>query len=121
VTDSYKSPLALEPRLEILSDGSCIGIQAGRQFLSSKSTIEKMKKIERLIKKYEVKRAELKKAGDHDGLAELPRNSSPTRLRNLCKLTGRSRAVYRKFGISRIEFRRLALLGQIPGVKKASW
>jgi small subunit ribosomal protein S14 len=54
-------------------------------------------------------------------LAALPRNSNPNRIRNRCLLTGRPRANYRKFGISRIAFRELALLGEIPGVRKASW
>jgi len=54
-------------------------------------------------------------------LSELPRNSSPVRLRNRCLLTGRPRAYYRKFGLCRIELRRLALDGKIPGIRKASW
>lgn len=89
--------------------------------MASKSFIEKMKRNMKLMKKYAAKRAELKKAGDTDGLAALPRNSSPTRYRRHCSLTGRARAVYRKFGLSRIMFRELALDGLIPGVKKASW
>jgi small subunit ribosomal protein S14 len=89
--------------------------------MASKSTIEKMKHIQALVAKYATKRAELKKAGDHEALAKLPRNSSKTRLRRLCRLTGRSRAVYRKFGVSRIKLRELAHQGKIPGMKKASW
>jgi small subunit ribosomal protein S14 len=89
--------------------------------MASKSTIEKMKHIEELVKKYAEKRKELKEAGDYVALARLPRNSSQTRLRRLCQLTGRSRAVYRKFGISRIMLRELAHQGKIPGMKKASW
>lgn len=54
-------------------------------------------------------------------LAALPRDANPNRIRNRCLLTGRPRANYRKFGISRITFRELALLGEIPGVRKASW
>ncbi len=54
-------------------------------------------------------------------LAELPRNSSPTRIRNRCELTGRPRAVYRKFKLSRIALRELASTGQIPGMVKSSW
>jgi len=53
--------------------------------------------------------------------AKLPRNSCPTRLNRRCKVSGRSRAYYRKFGISRIAFRELALRGQLPGVRKSSW
>ena len=89
--------------------------------MASKSTIAKMKRIEALIAKYAAKRLRLKEEGDLGGLARLPRNSSPTRLRNLCKLTGRSRGYYRKFGISRIKLKELANQGVIPGLKKASW
>ncbi|MBY0587437.1 30S ribosomal protein S14 [bacterium] len=89
--------------------------------MACKSTVERMNHIKRLIKKYAAKRAELKKAGDWFGLAKLPRNSSPTRWRLMCRLTGRSRAVYRKFGISRIMLRKLAHEGKIPGMKKSSW
>lgn len=89
--------------------------------MASKSTVTKMKNIERLVKKYEKRRAELKKAGAYGELSLLPRNSSRTRLRRLCKMTGRSRGVYRKFGISRIALRELADKGEIPGLRKASW
>lgn len=89
--------------------------------MSSKSNIEKMKNIQELVDKYAEKRKALKEAGDWAGLARLPRNSSPTRLRKLCTLTGRSRGNYRKFGISRIMLRQLAHEGKIPGMKKASW
>jgi small subunit ribosomal protein S14 len=54
-------------------------------------------------------------------LAKLPRNSAPTRRQNRCQLTGRPRGVYRKFGLSRIELRRLASIGELPGVTKSSW
>lgn len=86
-----------------------------------KSTIEKMKHIEELVKKYADRRKALKAAGDWAGLAKLPRNSSPTRHRRLCALTGRARGNYQKFGISRIMLRQLAHEGKIPGMKKASW
>jgi small subunit ribosomal protein S14 len=89
--------------------------------MASKSSIEKMKHIEKLIAKYAKVRKELKEKGDWAGLAKLPRNSSPTRYRRLCALTGRSRGNYRKFKLSRIMFRDLALDGLIPGVHKASW
>lgn len=89
--------------------------------MASKSTITKMQEVERLVKKYEQRRKELKKAGAYGELSQLPRNSSRTRLRRLCKITGRSRGVYRKFGISRIMIRDLADQGLIPGLKKASW
>ncbi len=89
--------------------------------MASKSSVEKMKRIKALVEKYAAKRKELKDKGDHEALAKLPRNSSATRLRRLCRLTGRSRAVYRKFQVSRLVFRDMALDGLIPGVKKASW
>ena len=89
--------------------------------MAVKSTIEKMKKIRGLVKKYEEKRKELKAKGDFMALAKLPRNSSATRLRRICRLTGRTRAVYRQFGVSRIMLRDMAHQGLIPGMKKASW
>lgn len=57
----------------------------------------------------------------HEKLKELPRKSSKTRIKNSCILTGRSKAIYRKFHLSRIMFRELALSGQLPGIRKASW
>ena len=66
-------------------------------------------------------RKKLKAAGDYEGLQQLPRNASPVRLNNRCAMTGRSRGFLRKFGVSRIVFREMALAGKIPGVKKASW
>ena len=78
-------------------------------------------KRERLVAKYAAKWKELKEKQDSEGLQKLPRNSSPTRLHNRCNVTGRPRAYMRKFGISRIAFRELALEGKIPGVTKASW
>ncbi|MBD5397228.1 MAG: 30S ribosomal protein S14 [Bacteroidales bacterium] len=78
-------------------------------------------KRERMVAKYAQKRAELKKAGDYDALQRIPKNASPVRLHNRCKLTGRPKGYMRTFGISRINFREMALQGLIPGVKKASW
>ena len=78
-------------------------------------------KRQRLVAKYAEKRAELKAAGDYEGLDKLPKNSSAVRLHNRCKLTGRPRGYMRKFGISRVTFREMALAGKIPGVTKASW
>ncbi len=89
--------------------------------MATKSTVTKMAKITKLIKKYEEKRKELKARGDFAGLARLPRNSSKTRLRLLCNITSRTRGNYRKFGISRIMLRQLAHEGKIPGMQKASW
>ena len=74
-----------------------------------------------LVKKFEKKRAELKANGDFLGLQKLPKNSSPVRLRNRCKLTGRPRGYIRQFGIIRLTFREMASAGLIPGVTKASW
>ena len=75
----------------------------------------------KLVKKYAAKRAQLKAEGDYIGLSRLPRNSSPIRLHNRCKITGRPRGYMRQFGVSRITFREMASAGLIPGVKKASW
>ena len=75
----------------------------------------------KLVEKYAAKRAELKANGDWEGLQKLPKNSSKTRLHNRCKITGRPKGYMRIFGISRINFREMALNGLIPGVTKASW
>lgn len=75
----------------------------------------------KLVAKYAAKRAELKAAGDYEGLQALPKNSCPVRLHNRCKITGRPKGYIRQFGISRIQFREMASAGLIPGVKKASW
>ncbi len=89
--------------------------------MASKSTIVRMARIKKTIEKYADLRRKLKAEGDYAGLQKLPRDASPTRYRNLCALTGRSRSVYRKFGISRIKLRELALEGKVPGMRKASW
>jgi small subunit ribosomal protein S14 len=89
--------------------------------MARKSIIARQEKRVKMVEKYAAKRKALKEAGDFQALALLPRNSSPVRLKNRCKLTGRPRAYIRKFGVSRIKFRELALDGKIPGVKKASW
>ena len=89
--------------------------------MAKKSVIARDKKRDAMIKKYAAKRAELKAAGDQEGLANLPRNSSPTRHKNRSPLSGRPRAYMRTFGLSRIEFREKASKGEIPGVTKASW
>ncbi|MEI6122179.1 MAG: 30S ribosomal protein S14 [Bacteroidota bacterium] len=78
-------------------------------------------KREKLHEQYKEKRLELKKAGDYIALQKLPKNSSPVRLHNRCQITGRPKGYMRQFGISRINFREMALAGLIPGVKKASW
>lgn len=78
-------------------------------------------KRKKLVDKYAEKRAALKAAGDYVALQKLPKNASPVRIHNRCKLTGRPKGYMRLFGISRINFREMALTGLIPGVKKASW
>jgi small subunit ribosomal protein S14 len=75
----------------------------------------------RLVAQYADRRAAMKAAGDYEGLDKLPKNASPVRQHNRCKLTGRPRGYMRQFGISRVLFRDMALAGKIPGVKKASW
>ncbi|HKK82316.1 MAG TPA: 30S ribosomal protein S14 [Prolixibacteraceae bacterium] len=79
------------------------------------------RKRAKMVEKYAAKRAELKAKGDYEGLQKLPKNASPVRLHNRCKLTGRPKGYMRQFGISRINFREMATSGLIPGVKKASW
>ncbi len=78
-------------------------------------------KRRRTVEKYAARRAELKKKGDYAALDRLPRNASPVRLRNRCRMTGRPRGYIRQFGICRNKFRELAHKGLLPGVKKASW
>ena len=84
-------------------------------------------KRKKLIEKYAKKRAELKKRikqGDKEAadlIQLLPKNSSPIRYRNRCKISGRPRAYMRQFGLSRINFREMASNGLIPGIQKASW
>ena len=89
--------------------------------------MEKNEKIAKTVEKYAAKRAELNeriRKGDREAikeLAKLPRNASPTRLRNRCQVNGRPRGYMREFGISRVVFRKLAGEGLIPGIKKSSW
>ncbi|OZC03716.1 30S ribosomal protein S14 [Rubricoccus marinus] len=89
--------------------------------MAKKSVIAREKKRRKLVEKYAAKRAELKAAGDYEGLQKLPRDSAAVRLHNRCALTGRPRGFLRKFGISRVIFREMAHDGKIPGVRKASW
>jgi len=79
------------------------------------------RKKEKLVKKYAARRKALKEAGDWVALDKLPRSSSPVRLHNRCKITGRPRGYLRKFGVSRIAFRDMASQGKIPGITKSSW
>ena len=104
-----------------------------RSELAKKSAINKQKRREKLVRRYAAKREELKRRAKdmslsaedrqaaREQLAQLPRNSSPVRLRTRCIVSGRPRAVYRKFMLSRIAFRELALEGKLPGIMKASW
>ncbi len=86
-----------------------------------KSLIARDQKRRKMHDKYAEKRAELKAMGAQDELALLPRNSSPTRLKNRCSETGRSRSYIRQFGLSRISFREHASKGEVPGITKSSW
>jgi small subunit ribosomal protein S14 len=89
--------------------------------MAKESVKARERKRQQLVARYAEKRAKLKEAGDWVGLDKLPRNSSPVRLHNRCKITGRPRGYMRKFGISRVLFREMASQGKIPGVTKASW
>jgi small subunit ribosomal protein S14 len=101
--------------------------------MAKQSVIQRQLKRERLVAKHAAKRAELKKVladpkvadeafyEAQRKLAKLPRNGSKVRLKNRCAISGRPRAYLRKFGLSRLTFRELALAGQIPGITKASW
>ena len=99
--------------------------------MAKKSAIEKNKRRRKLAKRHSNKRAALlardralppeERCQAYIKLAELPRNSAPTRIRNRCEVSGRPRGYYRKFQLSRIALRELASIGQIPGVVKSSW
>jgi small subunit ribosomal protein S14 len=91
------------------------------KIMAKESVKARERKRQAIVAKYAAKRAALKKAGDYLGLDKLPRNASPVRLHNRCKLTGRPRGYMRKFGISRVTFREMASSGKIPGITKASW
>jgi small subunit ribosomal protein S14 len=101
--------------------------------MAKKSSIEKNERRKKMTAQYAVKRAALKavmqnqastdvqKRAAQVGMQHLPRNSSKQRIRNRCSMTGRSRGYVAAFGLSRIAFREMALMGLIPGVRKASW
>lgn len=93
----------------------------GEKKLGKKSKVVKERKRREIVEKYAEIRRELKERGDYEALRKLPRDSSPTRLKNRCEATGRPRGYLRKFKMSRIAFREYAHKGQIPGVKKSSW
>jgi small subunit ribosomal protein S14 len=89
--------------------------------MATKAWVAKQKRRAALVTKYAELRRQLKKEKNYAALAKLPRDASPTRSRLRCQITGRSRGNIRKFKLSRIMLRELALAGQIPGLKKASW
>ena len=89
--------------------------------MATKAWVAKQKRRAALVKKFADVRRQLKKEKNYAALANLPRDSSPTRSHNRCQLTGRSKGTLRKFKISRIMLRELALAGKIPGLRKASW
>ncbi|MBW2243916.1 MAG: 30S ribosomal protein S14 [Deltaproteobacteria bacterium] len=101
--------------------------------MAKKSQVLRDEKRRRLITKYAERRAELRKRLNDPNVgvdekyeiqaefAKMPRNSCPTRLTRRCRITGRSKAVYRKFGLSRIALREMTLRGELPGMKKSSW
>ena len=89
--------------------------------MSKESMKAREVKRAKLVAKYVEKRAQLKKEGNYEALQAIPKNASPIRLHNRCKLTGRPKGYVRQFGISRIQLREMASSGLIPGLKKASW
>ncbi|AWN22092.1 30S ribosomal protein S14 [Deinococcus irradiatisoli] len=89
--------------------------------MAKTSKIAKQKQREATVAKYAEKRQALKDANDYIGLSQLPRDASPTRLHNRCEFTGRPRGYIRFFGVSRIVLREMAMKGELPGVRKASW
>ena len=89
--------------------------------MAKKSWVARQAHKRKVVEKYAAKRAELKAQGDYLGLQKLPRNASPSRLKNRCAKTGRAHGYMRAFGVSRITFREMAHEGKLPGVTKASW
>ena len=89
--------------------------------MAKESMKARERKRAKMVAKYAAKRAALKEAGDWEGLQKLPPNSSAVRMHNRCQITGRPKGYMRQCGVSRVLFRKLALAGRIPGVKKASW
>ena len=92
-----------------------------RSFMAKKAWINRNERKRGTAKKYAALRAELKAKKDYAGLAQLPRDASPTRVVNRCEVSGRRRAFIRRFKMSRLTFRELASQGLIPGVTKSSW
>jgi small subunit ribosomal protein S14 len=109
-----------------------VDLRTLNSFMAKKSMVEREKRRKKLVEKYAAKRQELKeqfnqaasqleKMEIHRQIQQLPRNSAPSRMRNRCWLTGRPRAYYRDFGLSRNAIREMAHEGLLPGVVKASW
>jgi small subunit ribosomal protein S14 len=92
-----------------------------RSFMAKTSWVNRNERKRATVKNYAALRAELKAKKDYAGLAQLPRDASPTRVVNRCQVSGRRRAFIRRFKISRLTFRELASSGLIPGVTKSSW
>lgn len=89
--------------------------------MAKKSWMAREKKRRQMVARFAAKRRALKDAGNWEELQKLPRNASPVRMNNRCPITGRTRGFLRRFGVSRIVFREMALAGKIPGVRKSSW
>jgi len=89
--------------------------------MAKESMKARQRKREAMVERYAEKRAKLKAEGNYDELQKIPRNASPVRLRNRCKITGKPRVYMRVFGVCRNQFRELASNGKIPGVTKSSW
>jgi small subunit ribosomal protein S14 len=101
--------------------------------MAKTNMVEREKRREKIVKRYAARRAQLKelirnprtsveeRIAAQAKLQSMPRDASPSRLRNRCQITGRSRGVYRKFGLSRVKIREVAMRGEIPGLTKASW
>ena len=89
--------------------------------MAKESMKARERKRAKIVAKYAEKRKALKEAGDYDALQKLPKNASPVRMHNRCKITGRPKGYMRQFGLSRVTLREMANQGLIPGVRKASW
>ena len=89
--------------------------------MAKESMKARERKRAKIVAKYAEKRKALKEAGDYNALQKLPKNASPVRMHNRCKITGRPKGYMRQFGLSRVTFREMANQGLIPGVRKASW
>ena len=89
--------------------------------MARKAKIEREKRLQETVDHYAKLRKELKEKHDYEGLSKLPRDASPVRLHSRDKIDGRPHAYLRRFGMSRLNFRKLAHEGKIPGIRKASW